>query len=536
LENTLKWCHKKRNYCFFNIFQTLSQHSMKKKFYASLCLGMSLTVTAMPSFAKAPLPTTKKQVSSSAKPAKAAVVGKKTEPKKSPVVATKAKSGSATGKNHPVAESKDSKHDKKLADSKDSKHGKNKNHQLVDAKDNKHGKNKLHQLADAHIKKHGRRKSSQVEEDENSTEEEETASADTAIDEETPVSEGEVIVERDKPNYPAPVQPIDKSPSQALISAPAKANGLIFQDNRKNEQDPASRIHSSIGGNGNNFIDNSGNHEINARITSAHAVVGGSLTVAGESVGLSNDMIIELTDIFAWDIDFANNLQANDQFTIIYEQTENGSPASNRIIAAQFVNQGKTYTAFRYKNSEGIVGYYNRDADSMRKTFLSAPIDVIRVSSPFSTHRRHPILNRIRAHKGVDYSARTGTPVKSAGDGVITFHGTQGGYGRMIVIAHGEHYETAYAHLSDFRDGLQDGEAVKQGDVIGYVGQSGLATGPHLHYEFRVDGVHRDPEELNSKQAMRLANEELKDYYAQTIPMLAQLTQARAKTLVAKNP
>jgi murein DD-endopeptidase MepM/ murein hydrolase activator NlpD len=264
-------------------------------------------------------------------------------------------------------------------------------------------------------------------------------------------------------------------------------------------------------------------------------VVGASLTSAGENAGLSNDMIIELTDIFAWDIDFANNLQADDQFTLIYEQTASGT-ASNRIIAAQFVNQGKTYTAIRYKDKDGIVSYYSPEGRSMRKAFLSAPIDVVRVSSPFSTHRRHPILNRIRAHKGVDYAARTGTPVKAAGDGVIMFHGTQGGYGNMIVIAHGEHYETAYAHLSNFRKDLEDGEIVKQGDVIGYVGQSGLATGPHLHYEFRVDGVHRDPENLDSKQAMRLANEEWQDFHAQTIPVLTQLTQAKAKTLVAKNP
>jgi murein DD-endopeptidase MepM/ murein hydrolase activator NlpD len=585
---------------------------MKKKFYASLCLGMSLTVTALPSFAKTPQPTSKKQVSSSAKPAKPSVSGKKTEPKK-PLSTAEKQKPSQSGKNHSVADvknnkhdksekhqladTKDSKHGKQLVDIKDSKHGKNKSQLLADdkdskhgkskfadAKDNKHGRTKTQQLADARDKKHGRKKSHHAVDESYADDNEDASTAVIDEQEQTAENSGNVV-ERNSdyvPSQQPSVSAYDEK-NQALITAPPKSSHLFFQPLNKNvdvqplvdnqtkpdnrlhtsisngtttsnasnvEAQPllpftspdaqiqpshnGNRVHSSIASNGNNFIDN-GNSEVNAQVVSTYAVVGASLTTAGENAGLSNDMIIELTDIFAWDIDFANNLQADDQFTVIYEQTASGK-TSNRIIAAQFVNQGKTYTAIRYKDKEGIVSYYTPEGRSMRKAFLSAPIDVVRVSSPFSTHRRHPILNRIRAHKGVDYAARTGTPVKAAGDGVIMFHGIQGGYGNMIVIAHGEHYETAYAHLSNFRKDLEDGEIVKQGDVIGYVGQSGLATGPHLHYEFRVDGVHRDPENLDSKQAMRLANEEWQDFHAQTIPMLTQLTQAKAKTLVAKNP
>ncbi len=312
-------------------------------------------------------------------------------------------------------------------------------------------------------------------------------------------------------------------------STPRDRNDSLIQPSQNNK-----RIRSSIGrGSSNGFIGDSNSHETANGVASAHGVIESSLAAAGEAAGLSDDMVVELAEIFAWDIDFANNIQTGDQFTIIYE--EGAGKAHNKIIAAQFINRGRTYTALRYKDQEGMVSYYTPEGRSTRKAFLVTPVDFVKVSSHFSTHRRHPILNRIRAHKGVDYAARTGTPVKAAGDGVVTFHGTQGGYGRMIVISHGDHYETAYAHLSNFRKGLEDGEPVKQGEVIGYVGQSGLATGPHLHYEFRVDGVHRDPENLDSKQAMRLANEEWNNFHAQTIPVLTRLNQAKAGGIIAKN-
>ena len=592
---------------------------MKNKFYASLLMGISLSVSTLPSVAKTAQPPAKKQLSSAAKPSKTnAVSSKKSEPpasKKTPAK-TVAKQTPSSSKTHAVADAKDSKHNKsktqQIADTKDSKRGKSKAQQLDDAKDSKRvkskvqqladvkdskrGKSKAQQLADAKESKHGRHgkaKSHQVEEEQLYGEASD-GDASTAVVESEATAEPEQVTAPDiysqnntKKNSqlittpekssslffpPAPsvamnAKPSDngQAPDNPFIAAPPKpsnsmannerVHSLITQgakpyqsiDNSNETSSESSennnlviqpsnnkRIRASLGArNSNNIINNASNSETTQQVASAHGVVDGSLPSAGEKAGLSNDMVIELTDIFAWDIDFANNLQEGDQFTVLYE--EGAGNAHNRIIAAQFVNRGKTYTAIRYKDKEGIVSYYTPEGRSLRKAFLSSPLDYAKVSSHFDPHRRHPILNRIRAHKGVDYAARTGTPVKAAGDGVILSHENRGAYGRMIVISHGEHYQTAYAHLSNFRKDLQDGEPVKQGDLIGYVGSSGLATGPHLHYEFRVDGEHRDPEKLNSQQAMRLPNAIWEDFHAQTIPVLTRLNQAKTGTLVAKN-
>ncbi len=299
------------------------------------------------------------------------------------------------------------------------------------------------------------------------------------------------------------------------------------------------RIHTFIAAhNKNDLIDSSTNYgdEAPHHITSAHGTINSSLSLAAQKAGLSNDLILQLTNIFAWDIDFATNLHHGDQFTVVYEESRIGNNSSDsQIIAAEFVNQGRILTAIRYKDNEGNVNYYSPEGKPMRKAFLSTPVDFARISSGFDTHRKHPILNRIRAHKGVDYAARTGTPVKSAGDGEVIFRGRKGGYGQVMIVKHGEHYETLYAHLSDFRRNLESGDLVRQGEVIGYVGQTGLATGPHLHYEFRVDGVHRNPEKLNLAQSLPLHAEVLADFKAQIQPMLAQLNKTKAKSLFAKN-
>jgi murein DD-endopeptidase MepM/ murein hydrolase activator NlpD len=171
----------------------------------------------------------------------------------------------------------------------------------------------------------------------------------------------------------------------------------------------------------------------------------------------------------------------------------------------------------------------------MQRAFLTSPVDYIKISSPFDTHRKHPILNRIRAHKGIDYAARTGTPVKSTGDGIVTFCGRNGAYGQVVMIQHNDRYETLYAHMSDFKKGLTVGDHVKQSDVIGYVGQTGLATGPHLHYEFHVDGMYRDPETVKIPHSMPISSALMADFKAQTQPYYTQLTQVKAQNLLAKN-
>ncbi len=277
-------------------------------------------------------------------------------------------------------------------------------------------------------------------------------------------------------------------------------------------------------------INYSARTETSHHYTTAHGIITSSLSAAGEDAGLSNELITQLTTIFAWDIDFATNLHRGDQFTLVYEQGND-----EQIIAAEFVTEGRILTAVKYEDSEGNINYYTPEGKAMRKAFLSTPVDYVRISSHFDANRKHPILNRIRAHKGVDYAARTGTPVKAAGDGSIVFIGRKGGYGQVMIVKHGEHYETLYAHLSGFKKGLVDGDPVRQGDIIGYVGQTGLATGPHLHYEFRVDGEHRNPESQAPRHLMTLNGRLLGDFKAQAHSVLAQLYTAKAQTLLAKN-
>ncbi len=278
------------------------------------------------------------------------------------------------------------------------------------------------------------------------------------------------------------------------------------------------------------------NHPQTTKINTAHVSIETSLFLDGLEAGLSKELILQLADIFAWDIDFATNLHPGDQFTIVYgKKMVDGKETNNdEIIAAEFINQGVSYAAVRYINETGIASYYTPDGQSMQRAFLSTPVDFAEISSPFDMHRKHPILNRIRAHKGVDYAARTGTPVKTTGDGIVTFSGRKGAYGQVVIIQHNDRYETLYAHMSDFKKGLQVGNHVKQGDVIGYVGQTGLATGPHLHYEFHVDGIYRDPEAVKIPHSMPISNALLNDFNAQTQPFFVQLNQTKAKSLLAK--
>lgn len=273
-----------------------------------------------------------------------------------------------------------------------------------------------------------------------------------------------------------------------------------------------------------------------AKIDTAHVSIETSLFLDGLEAGLSKELILQLTDIFAWDIDFATNLRPGDQFTVVYGKKiiDGKESDTDEIIAAEFINQGSSYTAVRYINEFGIASYYTPDGQSMQRAFLTTPVDFAKISSPFDMHRKHPILNRIRAHKGIDYAARIGTPVKTTGDGTVIFCGSKGAYGQVVIIQHNDHYETLYAHMSDFKKGLSAGNHVKQGDVIGYVGQSGLATGPHLHYEFHVDGLYRDPDTVKIPHSMPISNALLTDFNAQTQAFVTQLNQAKAKSLFAK--
>ncbi len=265
--------------------------------------------------------------------------------------------------------------------------------------------------------------------------------------------------------------------------------------------------------------------EIERRPTYAMGVIKTSPWEAGVAAGLPESLIIEMADIFGYDIDFGQDLRVGDRFTVIYEDLfkDGEKLRAGNILAAEFVNMARSVRAVRYHDPQGNAGYYAPEGQSLRKAFIRTPLDVFRISSGFTTARRHPVLNRIRAHLGTDYAAPTGTPVKATGDGRITFMGWKGGYGRAIALKHGSSIETLYAHLSRFRSGLGYGSRVKQGQVIGYVGKTGLATGPHLHYEFRKDGVHRDPRKVKLPGGDALPRQYADNFRAASGPLLAQL-------------
>lgn len=268
------------------------------------------------------------------------------------------------------------------------------------------------------------------------------------------------------------------------------------------------------------------NYTIEVRQKYAQGVIESSLFEAAYAAGLSDNTTMELAGIFGWDVDFALDIRKGDSFTLLYEELyRNGEKIANGdILAAEFINDKKVYRAVRYQKPDAKTAeYYSPEGDSMRKAFLRTPVNFTRISSRFSTGRYHPILHRLRSHKGVDYAAARGTPVRAAGDGKIVYKGVKGGYGRVVIIQHGSKYSTLYAHLNNYDKHIRIGKKVKQGQNIGYVGSSGLATGPHLHYEFRVNGVHRNPLTVPLPTAQPVNKELLADFMQKTRPMLAQL-------------
>jgi murein DD-endopeptidase MepM/ murein hydrolase activator NlpD len=263
---------------------------------------------------------------------------------------------------------------------------------------------------------------------------------------------------------------------------------------------------------------------IDLRPTGAHGVVRSSLFEAGVDAGMPDKLTMDLAGVFEWDIDFIQDVREGDAFTVLYEEIwRDGVKLRNGdIIAAEFVNQGKSYRAARYRDANGRSNYYTPDGHSLRKAFIRAPLNFTRISSNFDSSRRHPILNTIRAHQGVDYAAPIGTPIRAAGDGKVIFRGVQGGYGNVIILQHGGNITTLYGHMSRFGN-AKFGTRVAQGEVIGYVGQSGLATGPHLHYEYRVNGVHRNPRTVSLPPADPVPAKYQEDFRAATASFWRQL-------------
>jgi murein DD-endopeptidase MepM/ murein hydrolase activator NlpD len=220
-----------------------------------------------------------------------------------------------------------------------------------------------------------------------------------------------------------------------------------------------------------------------------------NLYAAADEAGLPNSIANQLLELFSGDIDFHHDLRVGDKFTAQYEMIySNGAPiGAGQILSAEFTNQKRIYQAIYFQKDSQHGDYYTPDGLSVRKAFLRSPIAYSRVSSGFSNSRFHPILKKWRSHKGTDFAAPVGTKVRATADGIVDFVGREGGYGKVIKISHQGKYTTVYGHLSGFERGLHAGQRVAQGETIGFVGQTGLATGPHLHYEFKVNGQQRNP-------------------------------------------
>lgn len=270
---------------------------------------------------------------------------------------------------------------------------------------------------------------------------------------------------------------------------------------------------------------------LEVRTIRTHGTIDSSLFVAARAAGVSAELVMRLAnDIFGWKIDFALEIQPGDSFDVVYEQKYRDGQyiGDGRILAADFMNESTLHRAVYFESADGKVSdYFGPDGRSMRRQFLRAPLDFTRISSNFNPSRRHPILNKIRAHQGVDYAAPTGTVIKAAGEGRVAFVGTKGGYGRAVILEHGAGISTLYGHMSRFGKGLRNGQRVQQGDTIGYVGSSGAATGPHLHYEYRINGVHKNPRTVPLPDAKPISEQYLAEFQARSGPLLADLDRAR---------
>lgn len=272
------------------------------------------------------------------------------------------------------------------------------------------------------------------------------------------------------------------------------------------------------------------------RIAAAEGAIHNNLFASAAKAGLSDKQIMELADIFAWDVDFARDIRQGDRFALLYEVLYRNDErvGAGRILAAEFINNGQTHRAVHFDHQDR-GGYYDPKGRPMRKAFLRSPVNFTRISSGFSLKRWHPKLHRFRAHKGVDYAAPRGTAIQASGEGRITFAGKKNGYGRVVIIQHGQRYSTLYAHMHRIKKGVRAGKRVQQGQVIGTVGSSGLATGPHLHYEFRIDGVHRNPLKVKFPEARPLPRTLMARFRNQTSGHLTQLAKLTSTHLANRD-
>lgn len=273
---------------------------------------------------------------------------------------------------------------------------------------------------------------------------------------------------------------------------------------------------------------------IEKRKRMAYGVIQSSLYESAATAGLSDKVIMNVAGIFAWDVDFVLDIRSGDNYYIQWEEIwQDGEFVTDgEIVVAEFNNNGRTNRAIRFIDDSGRADYFTPDGHSVRKAFLRSPVD-FRVSSSFNPNRRHPVLKTVRPHRGVDYAAPSGTPIKASGDGKVIFRGVKSGYGNAVILQHGGNITTLYAHMSRFASKAGVGSRVRQGQTIGYVGATGLVTGAHLHYEYRISGVHRNPRTVKLPQASPIADEYRQRFLATSAPILEELEQFKSTQLAS---
>ena len=270
-------------------------------------------------------------------------------------------------------------------------------------------------------------------------------------------------------------------------------------------------------------------------LTYKHGIISSSLFSTSQAIGLPDNLTMQLAQIFQWDVDFVLDIRPGDEFfALVEEQHLDGEFIGfGDILSARFVNQGRTFTAVRYTTEDGDSGYFNATGRSMRKAFLRAPVEFSRISSSFNLRRKHPLYKTVRPHRGIDYAAPPGTPILAAGDGRVEIASRTKPNGNYVVIKHGEQFVTKYLHLSKFARGVKSGKRVNQGQIIGYVGSTGYATGPHLHYEFLVNGVHQNPRTVSLPQAKPVARKEISRFREKTFENLVLLDHFNEQVALA---
>ncbi len=320
-------------------------------------------------------------------------------------------------------------------------------------------------------------------------------------------------------------------PGRVMKFCKDDANGLIALN-----YDLGDYTTLSLQADGGNFRASIEKYRIVVRHRYASGQIKHSLFSSARRIGIDDKIVTQLVSIFGWDIDFALDLRRGDRYTLIYEELYSGDRkvGTGDVIAAEFMNYGIVYRAIRHVDENDNVEYFTPEGTSLRGTFLRTPVKFSRITSRFNRKRFHPMLKKWRAHRGIDYSAPRGTPILATADGRISFIGRKGGYGKTIEVRHRGTYSTLYGHLSRFKRGLRTGSTIKQRDVIGYVGSTGMATGTHLHYEFRVNGTHRDPLAYNMPRASKIPRRYRDQFLLNAQRLLDQLASYKATDLAQK--